>query len=156
MDFSRLPLRDMQVPEAIGWWPLAPGWWLLLVLCVALLGVLFLYLRRKLQDPRRAALQELKKIEQQFASHQDKQQLLMDCNTLLKRLALTLYPRSDVASLSGQQWLTFLKESNSRVDAKKLEVLVYGPYQPAVDLSSDDLVQSCRGWIKQVQGASNV
>ena len=27
MDPTQLPLRDLHLPETIGWWPLAPGWW---------------------------------------------------------------------------------------------------------------------------------
>ena len=27
MDPEQIPLRDLHLPEAIGLWPLAPGWW---------------------------------------------------------------------------------------------------------------------------------
>ena len=30
MDEKALPLRDLHLPEPIGWWPLAPGWWVIL------------------------------------------------------------------------------------------------------------------------------
>ena len=29
-----LPLRDIQLPDAVSWWPLAMGWWLLLLVMV--------------------------------------------------------------------------------------------------------------------------
>ena len=28
MDPQQIPLRDLHLPDAISWWPLAPGWWL--------------------------------------------------------------------------------------------------------------------------------
>ena len=43
MDPSEIPIRDLHLPEAIGWWPLAPGWWVLIVL----LGIGLLLLLRK-------------------------------------------------------------------------------------------------------------
>jgi hypothetical protein len=30
MNPEELDLRDIQLPDAPGWWPPAPGWWLLL------------------------------------------------------------------------------------------------------------------------------
>ena len=35
MDQNALPLRDLHLPDAIGWWPPAPGWWVLFVLALA-------------------------------------------------------------------------------------------------------------------------
>ena len=35
MNDDALPLRDLQLPETVGWWPLAPGWWVLITLFVA-------------------------------------------------------------------------------------------------------------------------
>ena len=37
MDPEQIPLRDLHLPEAIGWWPLAPGWWILIA--IALVGL---------------------------------------------------------------------------------------------------------------------
>ncbi len=37
VDFSQLPLRDIHLPGSIGWWPPAPGWWLLAGLLLAAL-----------------------------------------------------------------------------------------------------------------------
>ena len=38
MDPEQIPLRALHLPDAIGWWPLAPGWWV--VIGLAVLGVL--------------------------------------------------------------------------------------------------------------------
>ncbi len=48
MEPSELPLRDLHLPDAVGWWPLAPGWWgghcnriaLIRLVCIASLAKL--------------------------------------------------------------------------------------------------------------------
>jgi len=51
-------LRDIHLPEAVSWWPLAPGWWLLMVLtCLLLVGLLIcLYRRHQSNRYRRQAI----------------------------------------------------------------------------------------------------
>ena len=65
MNDDALPLRDLQLPEAVGWWPLAPGWWVLLALSVA--GFAYLswrwYRAWRFNAPRRYALRELARFE---------------------------------------------------------------------------------------------
>ena len=40
MDPKQIPLRDLHLPEVVGWWPLAPGWWVLLAMLVIACGFL--------------------------------------------------------------------------------------------------------------------
>jgi hypothetical protein len=61
-----------------------------------------------------------------------------------------------VAALSGQRWLAFLRDSSSKLEISQLEILAQGPYQTSVELSSDELIQNCRQWIKQVRGVADV
>ena len=44
MDETALPLRDLHLPDAIGWWPLAPGWWGVIAALGVLLGYVLLRL----------------------------------------------------------------------------------------------------------------
>ena len=61
MNPNELPLRDLHLPEPIGWLPLAPVWWLLIVLGVAGVGWLLLraWRARQYSAPRRFAIREL-------------------------------------------------------------------------------------------------
>ena len=85
------PLRE---PPAVGWWPMAPGWWLLITLIVVALTALVLWLRQRHRQRRYrqlalAALSELKA-----------QQATSDAiNRLLKAAALRAYPQDRVAAL---------------------------------------------------------
>ena len=39
MDPEQIPLRDLHLPDVVGLWPLAPGWWVLILLAAA--GVVY-------------------------------------------------------------------------------------------------------------------
>lgn len=92
-------LAPAHAPPPPGLWPLAPGWWGLLVLL--LLAVLIYGFRRYAGRRRRAALRELKQmcINEHFA---------IELQNLLRRYAIAVYGRETVASLSGENWLNFL------------------------------------------------
>ena len=54
-------MRDIHLAEAISWWPLAWGWWLVIVVSIAALILLFyaLYRRHRKKATQRYALAEL-------------------------------------------------------------------------------------------------
>ncbi|WP_088331995.1 DUF4381 domain-containing protein [Lacimicrobium sp. SS2-24] len=99
-------LRDIHLPETVGWWPPAPGWWLL---ALFLIVIVILIARWQLRAYRyRCAIrQALQELEQISAEQPNWPQHL---NSLLKRLALSYFPREQTASLHQQQWLDFLVE----------------------------------------------
>jgi len=139
-------LRPLHPPAPIGWWPPAPGWWLLAVALLVLLGGLWWYRRRSAL--RRAALNELRQLEQSDA---DATHLTAGLNQLLRRVALTCFPRDQVAALSGTDWLRFL-DAQGRGDgfcAGPGRVLATAPYAPACHLDRPALLALARQWIRQ-------
>ena len=110
MDPREIPLRDLHLPDAIGWWPLAPGWWLLIVLAVAALAWLAwrLAARRRRAAARRQALGQLESIGRCWAESGDAVGTARELSTLLRRAMLAYSPRSDVAGLTGDAWLHWL------------------------------------------------
>ncbi|NNF40745.1 MAG: DUF4381 domain-containing protein [Woeseiaceae bacterium] len=110
MDETRLPLRDLHLPEPTGWWPLAPGWWLLLALGVALLVYLSwrAYQRYRHNAPRRYALRELSRLQAEYLQHRNPVTLARQLSALLRRGILAYAPREQVAGLTGEQWLQWL------------------------------------------------
>ncbi|MGI9472711.1 MAG: DUF4381 domain-containing protein [Rubripirellula sp.] len=96
-------LRDIVPPDPVSWWPLAAGWWIVIVaigLAIAF-GLARGWRTWKANAYRRAALAEL----QQARS-------VADVATVLKRVALCAFPRSSVASLSGQRWCRWLESTS--------------------------------------------
>jgi hypothetical protein len=93
-------LNDIVVPAVVPWWPVAPGWYVLAGLAIALL-VFFAFralLHRKRNRYRRLALRELSDIRQQADAA-----ALQKLPIVLKRAALSAWPRGDVAALSGME-----------------------------------------------------
>ena len=70
---DQLPLRDLHLPEPINWWPLAPGWWLVIALVLFALGWLLWQAWRKYQfhAPRRYAIRELATLESEYLEHRN-------------------------------------------------------------------------------------
>ena len=110
MDPTQLPLRDIHLPEAVGWWPLAPGWWFLIFLAAAGL-VYFLYkefLKWRQNAARRIALSELRRVRTDYEAGADVLALSKDLSELLRRAMLAYAPRGEVAGLTGESWLEWL------------------------------------------------
>src|SRR5690606_20856396 len=87
MNPETLPLRDLHLPDPVGWWPLAPGWWILLalVLVALLLAWRVLHLRRRRNAARRLALAELARLEAAYAADRDLARLASALSQLLRR-----------------------------------------------------------------------
>ena len=98
-------LNDIVLPPAVAWWPPAPGWYVLFALVlVALLVAGFLQWRRWRDNRyRREALLELSAIRTNASAEQ-----LHAVPELLKRAALSVWPRTEVAALTGADWHRFL------------------------------------------------
>jgi len=102
-DLSKL--HDFYQPPPPSWMPQTAGWYALLVLlCVFAIWLVARAVARWMSNRyRREALRHLQNADAtQFSA-------------LLKCTAMTVWPREDVASLSGQEWLKFLSAS-SRLD----------------------------------------
>lgn len=130
MDPQQIPLRDLHLPEAISWWPLAPGWWVLIA--VALLGLGFLlrqWLRARARGAaRRYALQQLNVIADDFDEHRNPVSFGASLSELLRRTMLAYAPRANVAGLTGEDWLHWLDRDLAQ------PVFANGPGRQLLDL----------------------
>ena len=108
-------LNDIAEPEHIGYFPLAPGWWLLIVIAVALLtyGLFKFFKRRQFLKQQRLALLQL---SQDNLSNET-------IVSILKWAALQYFPRQQVAALFGQQFQQFLMNSLPTEQQKKFDEL---------------------------------
>jgi hypothetical protein len=150
MQSQQLPLREIHLPEAIGWWPPAIGWWLLpiLVLLFFVLSImLYKYITRK--TAKKTAKKLLLKIQQNTSS--DDKLKLQEISTLIRRVAISISPRVDTASLTGQAWLTYLDSSVKGTPFSKGagKFLADAHYQKqlSADLDIPQLIALCKDWL---------
>jgi len=149
-------IDEIILPEAILWWPSAPGWQVLGVLVVLLLLVLLVRITKRwwLNRYRREALRQLDAVP--------KESLLATLPYYMKVTALQAYPRQDVAGLSGDNWLTFLDVHYdgppfSTGVGKKLLAIAYLPSEQwrLTEQESDALVKMTRNWIAKHREATH-
>lgn len=144
-----LPLRDIHLPEPVGWWPPAPGWWLLAILMPALTaGLIWLVRRRRRMTPIKLALRELDFLQGDADLGADAK--LRRLSILLRRTALTLYPRHSVAGLTGEDWLRWLDETlgEPRFSQGPGRILAEAPYRPVPAAHLDEVLALCRDWLR--------
>ncbi len=110
MEETALPLRDLHLPEPVGWWPLAPGWWFLIGVLAVLLAyaVYRSYQRYRHNAPRRFALRQLARFESEYLEHRNPVTLGKQLSELLRRGMLAYADRDEVAGLTGDAWLAWL------------------------------------------------
>ncbi|MCW8194137.1 DUF4381 domain-containing protein [Proteobacteria bacterium 005FR1] len=109
-------LRDIHVPDPVGWWPPAPGWWILALLLLAGLALAagLLYLRHLRRGYRRAACRELDEAWARMQTDADRDRYVHDLSQILRRTALTAYPAPPVSGLHGPAWLQFLDGTSAK------------------------------------------
>jgi hypothetical protein len=152
MDPQVIPLRGLHLPEPVGWWPLAPGWWLLIGILAVAAGLLVrAWLRRRAQSAaRRRALRQLELSRSAYASHGNPVVLGAEVSALLRRTMLAYAPRSEVAGLTGDAWLAWLDrdldEPRFRQGAGRslLELPYRKPETLAADVDVDAMLAAVR------------
>lgn len=145
MDPEQIPLRDLHLPEAIGWWPLAPGWWFVIALLLVGFGFLLRhYLRAHARGAaRRHALRKLNEITAEFETHRNAVAFSSSLSELLRRTMLAYAPRGQVAGLTGDEWLAWLDRDldQPRFQSETGRKLLELPYRkPDDDVTAMELV----------------
>lgn len=136
-------LKGIHPPDAIGLWPLAIGWWLLIVVLPIILLSVFLFLR---YQKRSSAIKDATiKLLQQNIQQDDYAQY---ANQTIKRFCKVYYPQA--LPLSGQDWAKFLRNKcqSTVLTAQQLELLSHGLYQSNLDYQHNDLASSLQKWVE--------
>jgi len=157
VDVSQLPLRDIHLPGAIGWWPPALGWWLLAALVVAGLALYGLYWYRGRH--RRVALRALVRVRAALEQGAEPVACLQYVSTTLRRFAMTSVATSraeglpaDVPGLIGERWLRYLDSRWERSDfasgpGRQLLAAPYGRPNSIERMTALELTALCAAWL---------
>jgi hypothetical protein len=150
-------LHEILLPAPVSWAPRTIGWYVAfgLILLVAARWIDDRLRRIRRNRYRRSALGELAIIERDLERPEARAEALAAIPGLLKRTALSAFPRAQVAALSGQAWLAFLDETMggkafTEGEGRVLPELAYAPAPRIAGLPGDSiqgLVRLARRWI---------
>ena len=144
-------LEPIVSPPPVGWWPLAPGWWILIILGVCALAAAsaWAYKMHQARAYRRQAIALLDQLAPEVSSAYVK-----NVTAILKRTALSAYPglAAHINTCYGSRWLAFLnhatpKASFSGGPAKALNNGAYTLLPPNFD--PKELSLQAQAWVKK-------
>jgi Domain of unknown function (DUF4381) len=160
-DISSLPLRDIHLPGPIGWWPPAPGWWLLIALLV--IGLALYALRYYRSRHRRVALRTLKRVRNALEQGAEPVACLQSVSTVLRRFAMTtaaaargraatVVAEPDVPGLIGDSWLEYLdsrwqRDAFARGSGRALLAAPYARPNSIERNTALELTALCADWL---------
>lgn len=152
-----LNLRDIHLPEAISWWPVAPGWWMLIASLFLIVIVFFIINKiHASRQLKREIKSEMEAIKQQFQKTQDKSRLAKSLSILLRRACISYYPKTNVAGLTGNDWLAYLDQTRNSTSSEVFfqsdigNILLSAPYLPDnsdMTFDTETLVRLCESWL---------
>ncbi|MFA0057466.1 DUF4381 domain-containing protein [Vibrio echinoideorum] len=147
-----LDLSPVIAPDAPSWWPLAWGWWAVIITAIALIALVFFIVKRrqKNQHAKNEALACLRSSQPSNALSPSAAQ------DILRQAALSYFPRDKVAGLAEDDWLAFLDAQL----AKPLFSAKQSQWQQALyqdtSLMTDEqkkaqqqLVNDCETWLRK-------
>lgn len=143
-------LHDIVVPDPVSWWPLAPGWYVLILVAIVLMTITIarFWYRWKANAYRRIAIAEL-----------DHAESVRDVSEVLRRTALANVSRRELASLTGKAWPDWLAlhcpTAMPAIVHSALAEYIYRPQDSDADLST--LKTYAANWIRghQIKPPSN-
>ena len=146
-------LHDVVAPPPVSWAPQTVGWAVLAAILVVLAAWLGwrAWKRARANRYRKVALAEIDRIA--GALRDDPAAALGAVNEILKRTALTAWPRSEVASLTGPRWLEFLDNTGGGHDFREgpgvaLAHRLYAPGAADAGEERDAFLDVARRWIR--------
>jgi uncharacterized protein YfaT (DUF1175 family) len=149
-------LHDIESLDPINWWPLAIGWWILIIIGVIMACALAGLAAHRLAFKRswkNDTFQKLARLEENLSDATAAETVIL-LSEYLRRIALRRFSRKECAGLMGEAWLKWLaKHDPKNFDwEKKGILLIEVPYAPlSSSLSAHqikDLIQAVRYWVR--------
>ncbi|MEI6745311.1 MAG: DUF4381 domain-containing protein [Methylococcaceae bacterium] len=143
-----LPIRDIHLPEAIGWFPPAVGWWFIAIFVPIFTYFLIALIQKLFQ---KTAIKEAKKLLKQLQTNEALTPLEKVCelSILLRRVAVNHKP--EAGGLTGRAWLDYLDTSLKDSPFKNGigRCLIDVPYQKKLPENMDlpALFQLAQTWL---------
>ena len=143
-------LRDIHGAGDPGWWPPAPGWWVLFLISAVLIAYFLkaIYKKWLARRRRQVLLAALDGINKEIDASESPHEYLASLNRLFRVVALRAFPDTPCARLQGEEWVQFIHALMPDGTASEpLSVLANGPYQASPDFDPAGLNKLARKWV---------
>ncbi len=140
-------LHDILVPPPAPFWPPAPAW--ILLLCLFIMLVAFLLVRAVIRN-RRNAYRRVALAELRLAAAGPEPLPLIAA--LLKRTALAAFRREQVASLTGETWVSWLARTGGRAVPASVEAALKKGLYGGAATDPKALTDFADRWIRHHRG----
>ena len=148
-------LRDIHVPEQISIWPLAIGWWFLILLSVSCITYLiFLVVKKHLNGAwKRQAIKKISELSKAYNSDPSRENLLK-ISRLLKQAISTSKQSRKYLNLSGEAWALELeaihRKGSSILEKSDITILSSELYTPQPSQLDSKALERISLWIKHL------
>lgn len=143
---NTIEIRDIHIPQGVSVFPLAYGWWVLLVVFIlSLMGVRLIVLAIK-KSKKHYALKTLEKIQTSSVINS-----AIEMSELLRRICNVKY--REASALYGKEWGDFLlNKTTSKLSDKALSLLIFAPFMDKnsnkyTSAEAQELKFFCKTWI---------
>lgn len=141
-------LKDLQLPEAVSIFPLAPGWYGVIAILVLIMFAIGYWQIKRLHKLQRVS--NIITLLDSIAL-QNNPQLLAEVSILLKRVAREKFPEQQPQSLFGDKWLQFLDKSGKTTNfTQGAGSILLDVYQNKPLENPEKLITIIKTWLKVV------
>jgi hypothetical protein len=142
-------LADIQIPEQVGMWPLAVGYWIVLLIILSIFTLTFYLVRQRNKRllQRNSSLMALANLD----AHDE--HAATQVHHILKTAAMSYLPSFNVLQLHGSAWQKILNQLYTKPDkaevCESLAKLAKWQYDQRIALPDNgQLIEHASKWIK--------
>ncbi|MDT0580976.1 DUF4381 domain-containing protein [Brumicola blandensis] len=140
-------LADISVGNEVSYWPLAWGWWVLIIVaCMTLIAASYATIKyRQKRRVKRKALLTLRAIPLTETS------ALEEIHHVLRAACIHYFPNKNLSAMHGQAWLQFLFSQHDLNDTQKntLRLLTESLYQADVNIDPESASNAVNEWLNK-------
>jgi hypothetical protein len=148
-------LRDAHAPDAIGSWPLAPGWWLLIILTLITVVLLIIVSVKKCRATlwKREAKKAFFALREHYLSDPSETKLIA-LNQLMKQALCTAHNTRNYMHYTETQWAEALNSitinTKPVLEPDDIRLLSKGIYQPQLTKLDASAFQRIETWLNRL------
>lgn len=158
MDPSTLlaQLKDIHSPPPITFWPLAPGWWFLLIISIIAIsvGIYMLVSFWRSRYWKRQAKKQFHSLHEAYLASPSTENII-EINKLLKQVLSSAHSDRHYLQLHGKEWedalLSVKKNKHSVLDKAETQVLSRDIYTSKPCHLDNEMLDRIATWIKVVK-----